>query len=357
MGNSTGTIVRRWGGRAVALAVTGVGLYVVAPSLLTMFDAWPQLADVEVRWFVVLAALELCSFAALWWLTRIALTPGTDGEPRPEEDGVPAPGPPGWGTLAVAQMAGNAASKIIPGGAAAGAVVQGKVLVSAGQPGGAVASAMAATGLLGTAVLMLLPVLTVPALLIGPPPAEQLQLGLLVSLIIATVIVAVGVTALTWPRIVAAVGRALGTVIHLVRRPVTADGVEQALLFERARIASAFSGRWWHAVIAAAANRMFDYAALVAALVAFGVYARPAEVLLAYVVAQAFAVIPITPGGVGFVDAGLTTLLVVIGVPADTAVIGTLLYRLFSFWLPIPIGAAAWGWWALRHQPPQSAAA
>ena len=68
-------LVRRWGGRAVGLAVTGIGLYVVAPSLLTMFGAWPQLADVEVRWFVVLAALETCSFAALWWLARIALTP------------------------------------------------------------------------------------------------------------------------------------------------------------------------------------------------------------------------------------------------------------------------------------------
>ena len=62
--------------------------------------------------------------------------------------------------------------------------------------------------------------------------------------------------------------------------------------------------------------------------------------LLAYVVAQAFAIIPITPGGVGFVDAGLTTLLVLVGVPADTALIGTLLYRLFSFWLPDPPGRA-----------------
>ncbi|HRK48391.1 MAG TPA: hypothetical protein PK324_22365, partial [Nocardioides sp.] len=66
-------LVRRWGGRAVGLAITGVGLYVVAPSLITMFGAWPRLAEVQIRWFVVLALLELCSFAALWWLARIAL--------------------------------------------------------------------------------------------------------------------------------------------------------------------------------------------------------------------------------------------------------------------------------------------
>jgi uncharacterized protein (TIRG00374 family) len=68
-------------------------------------------------------------------------------------------------------------------------------------------------------------------------------------------------------------------------------------------------------------------------------------VLLAYVVAQAFAMIPITPGGVGFVDAGLTALLALVGVPADTALIATLLYRLFSFWLPIPLGVLAWAGW------------
>ncbi len=81
-----------------------------------------------------------------------------------------------------------------------------------------------------------------------------------------------------------------------------AESVAPRLVAQRDRIARAFEGRWWRAVFAAAANRMFDYAALVAALVAFGAHARPSEVLLAYVVAQALAIIPITPGGLGFVE-------------------------------------------------------
>lgn len=112
-------------------------------------------------------------------------------------------------------------------------------------------------------------------------------------------------------------------------------------------MADTFAGRWWWAILAAAAQRMLDFGALVAALVAFGAEARPAEVLLAYVVTQTLALIPITPGGLGFVDAGLTGLLVVIDVPADTALIGTLLYRLFSFWIPIPIGALVWAGWRI----------
>ena len=103
----------------------------------------------------------------------------------------------------------------------------------------------------------------------------------------------------------------------------------------------------------AAANRMFDYAALVAALAAFGVHARPSEVLLAFVVAQALAMVPITPGGLGFVESGLTALLVVIGVPVDVSVIATLLYRLVSFWLPIPIGALAWAGWRIHWAGPR----
>src|SRR4051812_8204103 len=110
------SVVRRWGGRAVGLAVTGIGMYVVAPSLVSMFGSWPQLAHVKIRWFVVLALLETGSFAALWWLARISLTPEGEGA-RP---GV------GWGTTATAQLAGNAAAKVIPGGAAAGSVVQGR---------------------------------------------------------------------------------------------------------------------------------------------------------------------------------------------------------------------------------------
>jgi uncharacterized protein (TIRG00374 family) len=345
MNASTGALVRRWGGRAVALTVTGIGLYVVAPSMLTLFGAWPRLRDVQPWWFLVLVALEACSMAALWWLTRLALAP--DNGPG-ESDAVRRT-PVGWGTIATAQLAGNAASKVVPGGPAAGSVVQGKLLIQAGQPPAAVASALTAVGLLTTGVLLLLPILTVPALIIGPPPARQLQLGLLVSVMLAVLIVGLGVTALTWRGVLERVGRAVGYAIHVVRRAVSPQSVATSLVAQRDRVATAFEGHWWRAVFASAANRMFDYAALVAALVAFGAHARPSEVLLAYVVAQALALIPITPGGLGFVESGLTTLLVLIGISADTALIATLMYRLVSFWLPIPVGASAWAGWHIHR--------
>jgi uncharacterized membrane protein YbhN (UPF0104 family) len=353
--------VGRWGRRAFALAITGIGLYVVAPSLASLLDAWPRLEGVRPRWFGLLAALEAASLACLWWLNRIALarprhvaptagaasTPGGGGRHK-EHGRRQGRGSVPWRDIAAAQLAGNAASRVMPGGAAAGGVVQGRMLVDKGQPVGSVTSGLVSSGLLSTGVLLTLPVLTIPALVIGPPPARQLQLGLLVSLLVAVVIVGLGVTVLTLPRLLSGVGFLVGGVAHPVFAKVTATGTALMLARQRARVAAAFRGHWWRAVAAAAGNRMLDYAALVAALVAVGAHARPSEVLLAYVVAMALAMVPITPGGLGFVETGLTGALVLAGVSADQAVVATLLFRLMSFWLPIPVGAVAWGAWSLH---------
>ena len=167
----------------------------------------------------------------------------------------------------------------------------------------------------------------------------------MVSLIVAVAMVVLSITVLVWTPLVAAVGGLAGRVIHVLKPQVTSVSAAAAVVTARDRIAAAFSGRRTRAVTAAAASRMFDYAALVVALTALGAHARPSEVMMAYAVAQALALIPLTPGGLGFVDAGLTALLVLIGVTADQAVVGTLLYRLMAFWLPIPLGALAWAGW------------
>ena len=45
-----------------------------------------------------------------------------------------------------------------------------------------------------------------------------------------------------------------------------------------------------------------------------------------------------TPGGLGFVEAGLTATLALAGVGAGQAVLATLAYRLFAYWLQLPVG-------------------
>jgi len=333
-------LVRRWGARAVGLVLTAIGLYVVFPTLLTVFGSWPRLRDIAVWWFIVVVALVVGSMASLWWLTRLAL------QQRTGPDG--AWSTVSWGTAASAHLAGNAAGKVVPGGPATAGVVQARLLIQSGEPPSAVASAITAMGLLTTGILLMLPVLTIPALLIGPPPAKQLELGLVMSLAVAVVMVALSTAILVWTPFVAAVGRASGRVLHVVKHDATAESVSATLVRSRDRVVASFDERRTRAILAATGNRMFDFAALVAALAALGVHARASEVLMAYCVSQALALIPITPGGLGFVESGLTTLLVLVGVTPDQAVVGTLLYRLIAFWMPIPLGALAWAGWHLN---------
>lgn len=289
---------------------------------VALLDDWPKLERVRPLWFLLLVLLEAGSVAALWFLVHMAL-PTTR-----------------WSAVASSQLAGNAASRILPGGNATGSVVQARMLVRAGQAAGAVAAA-GSIGLLTTGMLLTLPILTVPAVIIRPPPARQLGLGLVVSLVVAVVLVALGLALLKWDAFVHAMGKAAGHALHLVRPPITVSSVVASVTAQRDVVAAAFAGRWARALAFAAANRMLDYAALVASLYAVCARARPSMVLLALVLALGLALVPITPGGLGFVEAGPTTVLVLAGVTSDQAVLGTLLYRLVSFWLPIPWGALA----------------
>ena len=67
--------------------------------------------------------------------------------------------------------------------------------------------------------------------------------------------------------------------------------------------------------------------------------------------------IPLTPGGLGFVEAGLTGLLGLAGVALGVATVATLAYRLVSFWLPLPVGGIAYLLARRRYGAAESAAA
>ena len=98
---------------------------------------------------------------------------------------------------------------------------------------------------------------------------------------------------------------------------------------------------WWRALLFSAGRWVLDYLTLLAALTAVHASPRPSTVLLAFCAAQFLGTLPLTPGGLGFVEAGLTGTLVLAGVGTGAAVVATLAYRMVSFWLPIPAGAIA----------------
>jgi hypothetical protein len=104
------------------------------------------------------------------------------------------------------------------------------------------------------------------------------------------------------------------------------------------------------AMVVAAANWLFDAGSLFVFLGTFGYWVNPVALLVAYGVANILAVIPVTPGGLGVVEFGLISVLVAFGVPSSVAGIGVVAWRLVNFWLPIPVGGAAY--LSLRVHPP-----
>ncbi len=69
-----------------------------------------------------------------------------------------------------------------------------------------------------------------------------------------------------------------------------------------------------------------------------------ASVAVVYLTGSAIGSLVPTPGGLGAVEAALSAGLTAEGLPGAVAVSSVLLYRLLTFWLPVPIG-----WIALKY--------
>lgn len=82
----------------------------------------------------------------------------------------------------------------------------------------------------------------------------------------------------------------------------------------------------------------FDALCLVVMFYALGVGVGVLDLLVAYGVATAAGMLPFTPGGIGIFETSMLATLALLGVGSEAA-IPILGYRLFNFWLPIPLAA------------------
>jgi uncharacterized membrane protein YbhN (UPF0104 family) len=299
-------------------------------------------AQIQVRWFLAMILLEAGSFVCAWALLRVAL------------------GRVSWFAVGTAQLTSNAFSRLIPGGALTGGATLWRLLGVAGIDSATAGGALAAIGLVSTSVLLALPLLVKPLGLIGwvAVPQQILALtwfgfGLFVILFAVSAILLSNQAPLrvTFRLIGRAVDRSRGRVGDLAER------LPERVESERVRLRGALETRWGRALAAAGGNWVLDYLSLYVAVRAVGADVNPGLVLLAYVAAAILAMIPLTPGGLGFVEAGLTATLGAIGVLPGDAVLATLAYRLVSYWLPIPSGLVAYGLFRRRYGHAAAAAA
>jgi uncharacterized protein (TIRG00374 family) len=75
---------------------------------------------------------------------------------------------------------------------------------------------------------------------------------------------------------------------------------------------------------------------------------EPGILILLYTSASVISTISAVPGEFAIMGASWAVLTLSFGVPKDIAIMAMLLSRTVAFWLPLPIGAAAF--WNLRRQ-------
>jgi uncharacterized protein (TIRG00374 family) len=92
----------------------------------------------------------------------------------------------------------------------------------------------------------------------------------------------------------------------------------------------------------AATAWLLDAASLGVFVAGFGHRVSPYGLLIAFGLANVLGAIPITPRGLGVVEAVLIPTLIAFGTPRPSAVLGVIAYRLVNFWAPIPVGGAAY---------------
>jgi uncharacterized protein (TIRG00374 family) len=311
--------------RAAALALTALVLYGVAPAIVEVLGAWPQVRDIKPWWLAAMVLAEIASCWCLWELQAISI--GT-------HDNV---------SVATSQLAGGALGRVIPGGAATAAATQYNMLNATDVPRGAIATGLAAATVLQIAGLCLLPVLALPAVVFGLRVPETLLeigilgLGLFAAMLAAGLAVARSEQVLRW------FGRMAREIsCRLPGDRALPETLPDRLVAQRDEVRDRLGDRLLYAAGAAVGRWLFDLLALVTAVIAVGAQPRFSLVLLAFVAAQLLAQIPITPGGIGVVEAGLISTLALAGVDGGDAAVATLAYRLVSYWLMLPAGLVAW---------------
>jgi uncharacterized membrane protein YbhN (UPF0104 family) len=162
------------------------------------------------------------------------------------------------------------------------------------------------------------------------------------------------VASLRWPaRALAGIG-AGGFLLILATRARrnrrSHPGRALARLLDRTRVVRLSPSAWAAAFGLALANWLLDLACLVACIAAVGADIDWRRVLVIYALAQMIAALPLTPGGLGVVEAGLAALLVRYGTAMPSAIATVLVYRTLTFWPLVPAGWIVW--WRLDKARP-----
>ena len=316
---------RVWSAVSLVLLVALVE-YVVLPQLRPARDSLDRVTRLEPLWIVAAVALEAASLVSYSLVTRALL-----GGSRVR-----------FSWILRSDVTGYGVSHVVPGGAATATALRFRLLQSGGARTTAITATITAEAIGSYLALLLIAWLTsIPALFLRDATPAYLAMFLIGLVAIAAGVLAVRERS-ALERFAARLLRLL--LLRLPRRVrpwVTSVALRLRDLLAAREVRKAF-------LIWGTLNWLLDAAVLWTFLLAYGELVGPVPLLLAYCAANLAAAVPLTPGGIAIVEGIAISTLIGFGVPAETAVLAVLSWRLLQFWAPVP--AAGLCYLSLRAQ-------
>lgn len=303
------------------VAFAGVFYIFILPLIPGFRDAADELSNVQPLWLIIAVAIQIGALYCYSLLTRAALADAGDHLSS-------------WRLFRI-QMSTKALSHVVPGGSAAGSALGYRLLTLSNVSGPDAGFALATAGLGSAVVLNLI-----------------FWLGLMVSIPIRGVNGVYATAALAGVVILMVVGTiVMGLLQGHHRAEAILRWVARRLRFDEHRAAEALGqiGNRLNDLVSnrrvlkrvvfwAAANWLLDAASLWVFIRAFGETLDPDALIVAFGLANVFAVIPITPGGLGIVEGVYIPTLTGFGLRRSVAALGVASYRIIQYFFPIVLG-------------------
>ena len=331
--------------RGRRLLAIGIGIAVVVATFVFVL---PRIADYGQVWAVIkelsweqIAALagatvlNLVTFAPPW---MVAL-PGLD-----------------FRRAFVLTQASTASTYIAPGGAAVGVGLAYVILHGWGYAGTSVGLAVAVTGIWNQLTLLGFPALALALLTLQQEKNALLETVALIGLAVFVVAIAAFAGALATPKLAHFVGKEAIRLANwgrgIFRRGPVGWTADSFVRF-RNRAVALLRHRWAPLTLTTLAGQLSVFVLLLVSLRVLGVSASDVSVVEAFAawsLVRLLGSLPITPGGIGVVEVGLTGALVGFGGANAEVVAAVLVYRFLTIVPTLIIGLIAGVLWK-RFKP------
>ncbi len=246
---------------------------------------------------------------------------------------------------------------VAPGGAAVGMATSFAMLRAWGFSGRPVGLAVVVTGVWNQFVILGFPIIAVAGVVAEGGSNRTLEIVAIVGLAVFAAIVAGFAIGLSSARLARRIGDRAARLASWAKglahkAPVKWNGT--SFVRFREETIELIRRRWFFLTTATLAGHLTVFIIFLASLRAIGVPRGEVtiiEAFAAWTLARILGAIPITPGGVGFVELGLTGVLVAFGANNADAVTATLIYRFLTVVPTLVVGLVAAATWKVGQRP------